>query len=765
MNTIVVKQNVTRNMFGPQVADGWTPLLAAVEDGERRVFQITDWIGGTGDKPPVGLYLGPNGLVNTPAEATDIGVPTDYSSRDALAGARVPTPVQYVRTAGYHEAGDGGGALYKRVAFEPDHGGKVQSADGAWWEIAELRVNPVMFGALRGRENASDTTGALKNAIAYCELSGASLDLLGGEWFISDTLVIEAPIVIEGRGKGYWHANPPGGNGRSSVAGTTIVLTGTGPKDHWVHGVSSGNGNGGTVPNPSAEAGFNDDAYPLLSFMEDEPDGNEPRRYRMFSAGLWIKPSAAGWRLQGFRVMPDGGGDIGMDRYRQAGNTSTPWAADWDCGVVAEMSPGIMFDMEVVGDYRMAAELVLAIPADPTKAAVPALWGSTHYRCTFAGFRAVAVRGPDQWRVTDVGDGWIEVPWADDHPFDPATYDRFGIGATFSLNGAGWFTGVEKNGDALRLTGVTAPVSIDVGATITSRIVGAGTSHCYWDEACQYNGIHHPSGHMAHDQALGANAFPSPSTVIEASGWRMTELVMFGALQTMEEVALHTHSLSGSRLIFEWEGSVPTSGKGTSRIITSPAEQANTRVPHPAGKTQFCIIDAARGFRNQVRLDLRPRLSEAVPDFPDDNGFFEGMDLQVPSLALRTSGDNGTGPNPNMMGLTVSEGLVGGILDEDGAPAFAWDRIDNRIKTHRHLAPDTTNVRDLGSTDLRYRAVHSRQFFVDPGGTRLFGGAGSPEGSATAVPGSVYLRTDPADANTVLYVKVSGTGNTGWTAK
>jgi hypothetical protein len=43
-------------------------------------------------------------------------------------------------------------------------------------------------------------------------------------------------------------------------------------------------------------------------------------------------------------------------------------------------------------------------------------------------------------------------------------------------------------------------------------------------------------------------------------------------------------------------------------------------------------------------------------------------------------------------------------------------------------------------------------------------GAGSPEGVVTASVGSLYTRTD-GGANTTLYVKESGTGNTGWVAK
>lgn len=43
-------------------------------------------------------------------------------------------------------------------------------------------------------------------------------------------------------------------------------------------------------------------------------------------------------------------------------------------------------------------------------------------------------------------------------------------------------------------------------------------------------------------------------------------------------------------------------------------------------------------------------------------------------------------------------------------------------------------------------------------------GAGTPEGAVTATVGSLFLRSD-GGASTTLYVKESGTGNTGWVAK
>lgn len=56
----------------PDGADGWTPHLAVVADGARRVLQIADWAGGEGDKPATGGYVGPSGLVADVAQAIDI---------------------------------------------------------------------------------------------------------------------------------------------------------------------------------------------------------------------------------------------------------------------------------------------------------------------------------------------------------------------------------------------------------------------------------------------------------------------------------------------------------------------------------------------------------------------------------------------------------------------------------------------------------------------------------------------------------------------
>lgn len=52
--------------------NGWSPILSLVVDGERRVLRLIDWLGGTGNKPTSGSYIGSSGLVSTPSQAIDV---------------------------------------------------------------------------------------------------------------------------------------------------------------------------------------------------------------------------------------------------------------------------------------------------------------------------------------------------------------------------------------------------------------------------------------------------------------------------------------------------------------------------------------------------------------------------------------------------------------------------------------------------------------------------------------------------------------------
>ena len=55
----------------PEDSRGWSPSIALVDDDNRIVMQITDWLAGRGPKPQTG-YLGQRGLVSDIADAVDV---------------------------------------------------------------------------------------------------------------------------------------------------------------------------------------------------------------------------------------------------------------------------------------------------------------------------------------------------------------------------------------------------------------------------------------------------------------------------------------------------------------------------------------------------------------------------------------------------------------------------------------------------------------------------------------------------------------------
>lgn len=88
------------------------------------------------------------------------------------------------------------------------------------------------------------------------------------------------------------------------------------------------------------------------------------------------------------------------------------------------------------------------------------------------------------------------------------------------------------------------------------------------------------------------------------------------------------------------------------------------------------------------------------------------------------------------------------LIDASGSPAVNWD-------ARTLLASDgVTVIAQWGLNGLN----------INNTGARIMSGSGTPEGVMTAEVGSLFMRTD-GGANTTLYVKESGSGNTGWVPK
>ena len=140
-------------------------------------------------------------------------------TRAAILTTSVPAPVNQIRTSGYAEAGDGGGALYKRATTEPSHVFKMVSQDGAWWEgVPEAgEIDIRQLGAVADWDGSSGTQNktAIENAIAAAGSLGAAVLVPAGGRFRADDVDLSAGTTIIGRG---W-----GSKLESSAAGSNII--------------------------------------------------------------------------------------------------------------------------------------------------------------------------------------------------------------------------------------------------------------------------------------------------------------------------------------------------------------------------------------------------------------------------------------------------------------------------------------------------------------------------------------------------------------
>jgi hypothetical protein len=119
-------------------------------------------------------------------------------SVDAAKKRTISATVSSVLCAGYVNKGDRGQALYARVASQPAHDGKFQSADGAWWELSENLLNPFMFGA-KGDDNGTsgtDDSAAIQAMFDFIETKGTPypVNFMGARYYVSTGLIL--PRVV-----------------------------------------------------------------------------------------------------------------------------------------------------------------------------------------------------------------------------------------------------------------------------------------------------------------------------------------------------------------------------------------------------------------------------------------------------------------------------------------------------------------------------------------------------------------------------------------
>jgi len=135
------------------------------------------------------------------------------------------------------------------------------------------------------------------------------------------------------------------------------------------------------------------------------------------------------------------------------------------------------------------------------------------------------------------------------------------------------------------------------------------------------------------------------------------------------------------------------------------------------------------------------------------------------------SGYNGGRPALRLESLGANQDMIVQVedtedhVDSAGTVGLRIDHLNNAVTFGYTARPVTDNTYYSGTPLLRWAQTYSAYYYMGAGSTFITSGTGSPEGVVTAPIGSIFTRTDAPSAITCLYVKTSGAGNTGWTAK
>lgn len=148
-----------------------------------------------------------------------------------------------------------------------------------------------------------------------------------------------------------------------------------------------------------------------------------------------------------------------------------------------------------------------------------------------------------------------------------------------------------------------------------------------------------------------------------------------------------------------------------------------------------------------------------------NDAYVIGVDgVVVPGTVRATTDIKILNSATNLKGARFTSTSIGDLvigIDSAGAGTFTSLYV---LKADGTQHPNNDNTQSLGRVANRYQHVFATIYHPGDGSPQWSAGSGSPEGVITAVVGSMRTRTD-GGAGTTLYIKETGTGNTGWVAK
>lgn len=162
-----------------------------------------------------------------PAQSSVSGA---YATIAAATAAVIPSSLHAtgIQVLGYYSAQDGGGARYSYSAIMPTHPGRFQSADGAWWEIAETAPNVRMFGA--AGDGTTDDAAAITSALSYMDAAEAPMLFPAGTYALASEVIFGGSYMnLVAQGEAWLQRLGAGGYINSATAADLTYPTTTAP--------------------------------------------------------------------------------------------------------------------------------------------------------------------------------------------------------------------------------------------------------------------------------------------------------------------------------------------------------------------------------------------------------------------------------------------------------------------------------------------------------------------------------------------------------
>lgn len=473
-------------------------------------------------------------------------------------------------------------------------------------------LNDPTYGvAAAAANNSPGIQQAINDAVA------AGIPLVGFAGIFKCTSRIEIPQGLTLIGPGALH--PVGLTPWNyDPAGAMILLfTGTGTRDQVVIGVTDLKSCGGVYPNASNDQSPYNDNYALTSFYNSNANltTGAAATQRQFSAAVKLGPGVRGVRLSGLSIIVGYSGSLAG----YTAGTSGFGTDSWDVGLYYNNAQDcVCEDVTVLGYWRIAGHFGRTSKQYLEFTPSGGYERNKFIRCWFQGLTSVLVRGGDTWPIIGVGTTagvkWLEIPWADNHPFNPAISSWIGVSATPHFAGR-TYTGVQKIGDRLRLTGVNDIAGITTsGWSVALAFQGLGTSDTEFKD-CQITGLRHASGHRSTHSSI---ALP-PSKGVEISGLSIRGLRFPGCkIQLLDEVGVMIHAATDTAFgpLAQFEAGESVDGTSGIRFLASPA--GTSRTAYPNGSTFRLWVDSIQN----TGVDFTPEYGTQPTRFTD-SGYFQ----------------------------------------------------------------------------------------------------------------------------------------------